>query len=88
MRKLALLGCSVFLFSCKHGENCDNLQKIQRGMSVEEVTSVMKDQPDTILVNFFEKDQFSYLYPVPFGASQNVYINFSEKDSLVISAFG
>ena len=84
-----MLGCSVFLFSCKHGENCDNLQKIQRGMSVEEVITVMNGQPDTILVNFFvAKDQFSYLYPVPFGASENVYINFSEKDSLVISAFG
>ena len=58
-------------------------------MSVEEVTSVMKDQPDTILVNFFvAKDQFSYLFPVPIGASENVYINYSEKDSLVIPAFG
>lgn len=84
---IALL--AVGLPSCSSNGNCKNLQKIKNGMNVQQVVATMKGPPDTILFNFQIEKSFSYLYYVSnVAASENVYINFSQEDSVVHSAFG
>lgn len=78
----------VFIYSCQYSENCDNLKKIDNGINVKEVLDIMKNEPDSILIIFFESSSFTYMYKAPYGASDNVYINFSDKDSIVLSAHG
>lgn len=80
--------CSVCLLSCSSNENCKNLQKIKNGMNVQQVVAIMKSPPDTVLFNFQVDKTFSYMYNAPYGASENVYINFFQEDSVVQSAFG
>lgn len=84
---IALL--AVGLQSCSSNENCKHLQKIKNGMTVRQVVATMKGLPDTILFNFQTGKSFSYLYYVSnVAASENVYINFSQEDSVVHSSFG
>lgn len=77
----------VFIYSCQHSENCDNVKKVRIGMDVENVIDVM-GKPDSIIVNFLGNNQFTYMYLTPYGASDNVYVNFSYVDSVVLSAHG
>lgn len=79
---------SVLMLSCDNNKYCDNLRKIKVGMSLDQVLTVMDGTPDSILINYLAKEQFSYMYRAPYGASENVYINFAQKDSVVSSAYG
>lgn len=53
-------------------------------MTNEEVENIL-GSPDSILHNFFQKEEFTYMYNASMGMSDNIYINFSRKDSMVIS---
>lgn len=79
---------SVFMFSCDNNKFCENLRKIKVGMNTGQVLIAMGSIPDSTLVNYLANGQFSYMYRVPYGVSENVYINFSQKDSIVLSAYG
>lgn len=75
----------IFLLnSCgdpKLDKNEQNLKKVKVNMTVLQVEALM-GKPDAI---FTEANLFRYMYKAPSGMSDDFYIFFSQKDSIVIS---
>ena len=88
MRKiLILIGFTVLLYSClsEANRNFNNLKKVEIGMTMHQVDSIMKNKPKTIEKAFWDDNLFVYYYNSGFGASDDFSIVFSKRDSLVTS---
>lgn len=57
--------------------------KIEKGMSVTEVNSIMSNKPESIETAFWNDSLFVQYYEPPVGASDNLGIVFN-KDSIVV----
>lgn len=76
----------LFLNSCggdpKLDRNVENIREIKVGITVSSVEKIM-GKPDSVLS--WEPNVFMYMYDVPIGMSDNIYVRFSKSDSIVLS---
>jgi hypothetical protein len=80
---LLILCCLSCKENPKAKENYYNLEKINKGMHINEVFSIMGRPDDTAVVT--SRDTiWGIKYISPSGMSDDFYIYFSKKDSIVI----
>ena len=82
--KILSLSLLLTFYSCKNEKNVENIKLVDIHMSIDEVKKIM-GEPDSTFKFPNEYDQFRFMYHAPLGASDNVYVIFSSRDSLVIS---
>ena len=63
--------------------NLENLNRVNAGMSVNNVLHIMGKPIDTYNELLYD-NTFSMQYSAPVGYSDNIYITFSKSDSLVL----
>jgi hypothetical protein len=77
----------LFLSSCwgdpKLDKNAKNIREVKVGMTVPSVEKVM-GKPDSLVFFPTEPDVFMFMYNVPVGMSDNIYVAFSKTDSTVL----
>lgn len=86
MKKLfVLFSIFVFFYSCvsKADTNFENLKKIEKGMTIQQVDSIMIYKPNLREEAFWDKSKFVYYYESGFGSSDDFKIIFSKTDSIV-----
>jgi hypothetical protein len=77
----------ISLFSsCRSNgeENYSALTKVNKGMHIETVDSIMQHNPKLIKTAFWSDSLFVLYYDSPMGASDDLGIVFSKKDSIVV----
>ena len=73
-------GCS----SLEGEENFKQLQKIEKGMALNKVRSIMSNDPIILEKAYWSDTLFVESYESPFGTSDTYKIIYSQKDSLVV----
>ncbi len=86
-KKIIYFTILIIVFSScntkKAKENFEDIHKIKKGMSFQEVQKIMRNKP-------FKKEldedgtSFTHLYTPPFASSGNYAIEYSIKDSIVV----
>lgn len=89
MRKVLLCALSIAICisqGCtgKYTQNANNIKKVQIGMDKKQVINIM-GVPEFIDADTFDKERYSYIYGAPMLYSDNFYIFFSRKDSVVVA---
>lgn len=89
MRKVLLrMLCIIICINqgCAGGytQNANNIKKVRIGMHKEQVIDIM-GVPESIDADSFDKERYSYIYGAPMLYSDNFYIFFSRKDSVVVA---
>ncbi|QED38949.1 hypothetical protein FK178_15025 [Antarcticibacterium arcticum] len=76
----------ILLISCSKAnqENFEDLKKIETGMEVKKVLSIMRNDPINVKRAPWNDSLFIYYFSSPAAASDHYKIIFKEEDSTVI----
>ena len=90
VKYLMLIVFTVFVSlvssSCRTNgeENYNDLTNVKKGMHIKRVETIMSHNPNLIKAAFWNDSLFVRYYDSPIGASDDLAIVFSIKDSIVV----
>jgi len=87
-RILTFLIVLLTSYSCNNNsyESQKDIIKVQKGMKIQEVISIMRNRPFKIEASD-DNISFYEFYKAPIGASGYYYIEYRKKDSLVMNTY-
>ncbi|UBZ06762.1 hypothetical protein LDL76_15565 [Salegentibacter mishustinae] len=79
----AFLICAFLSCNKTHIENYEDLQKLESGMELDEVLSLMRNEPVLIEKAYWDENLFIYSFESPPAASDYYKVIFRKNDSVV-----